>query len=59
MSDRTAPPPVASPPFLAGPPLFDSFWPSPEAGAPRALLTALLTGLAAALFIPLDEPGIG
>jgi hypothetical protein len=59
MSDQIAPPPVVSQYQVPAPPLFDSFWPRPENGAPRALLAALITGVAAAVFLPLEGPGIG
>ena len=59
MSDHTASPPVVPQHPLPAPPLFDSFWPRPESGAARALLAALISGLAAAVFLPLDRPGIG
>lgn len=59
MSDHTTSPPVVSQYQVPAPPLFDSFWPRPESGATRALLAALISGGAAAVFIPLDRPGIG
>ncbi|MEB3371239.1 DUF4153 domain-containing protein [Saccharopolyspora mangrovi] len=59
MSDHIASPSVVSPHPVPAPPLFDSFWPKPDTGAPRALLAALISGLAAAVFLPLEGPGIG
>ncbi|MGP4017635.1 DUF4153 domain-containing protein [Saccharopolyspora sp. 5N708] len=61
--------PIAPQPWPAGggyplpqpvPPMFDDFWPRPGlSGAPVALLAALIGGAAAAVFLPLDSPGIG
>ncbi|MCI2421769.1 DUF4173 domain-containing protein [Saccharopolyspora sp. K220] len=50
----------AYPPPQPMPPMFDGYWLSPNvSGAPVALLAALIGGVAAAVFLPLDSPGIG